>query len=184
MSDLYQAVGSKISQGDILDVVHHVFLPGADSTASEQESFEKIGQAQSGSVLTRYRAAKALILTHDCMIDKPSTKQWQVCPVVPISQLNGNQHGDVRKNRIFQFLHLPARGDSLPESIVDFSIVTTVDPAIVRNAKRIVTLSNLGRQALYAQYIRWITRWELKSITCPACKTEFDASLALPVFDG
>jgi len=127
------------------------------------------------------RLNKAIVLTHDCMLDKPNVEFWQVCPLMPLSILPKPQQGDVRKNRIFRYLHLPPFGDAIPESFVDFAVVTTVAPAIVRSAKRLVSLSDYGRQSFYTQYIRWITRWQLNELACPVCGAEYNAALALPV---
>jgi hypothetical protein len=52
---------------------------------------------------------------------------------------------------------------------------TTLDRKFVRNATRILSLSDLGRKALYAQYIRWLTRWQLNEIRCPSCAALFNA---------
>lgn len=152
-------------------------------TEQEDGVFVQSSIAPNGSerVLANCRRAKAILLTYDCVLDKPDTKFWQICPVVPIAKIARADQGLVRKNRIFHYLHLPAFGNELPESFVDFSIVTTIEPGTINCAHRIVTLSDVGRKSFYGQYIRSITRWELKSAQCPACSTEFDISLSLPV---
>ena len=50
-------------------------------------------------------------------------------------------------------------------------------------SKRIATLDTTGRFALYAQFVRWISRWELTELTCPQCGIEIPAEDILPVRD-
>jgi len=183
VSDIYQPLG-QLSQGDIFDVAPHVFLREKLSFVRNHEGNYVPADPPSdlrGDMVVRSESAKGILLTHDCSIDKTSTKYWQICPVVPISKLSRQEQGDVRKNRVYKFLHLPELGGVLPESFADFSLITSISPELFQKAKRLATLSDLGRKALYAQYIRWLTRWELTSITCPSCSTEFDTSLTLSV---
>ena len=185
MSDLYQAVTDSISQGDILDAAPHLLLrdPLLTVTTRGDGSFiasdAVVGKTNQTVALSR--VGKAIVLTHDCVLDKPHTEYWQICLLAPLSSLSKDMQGNVRKNRIYRYLHLPAFGGDIPESFVDFGVVTTVAPSFVRSANRLVSLSDFGRQAFYTQYIRWITRWELKQIDCPVCDAQFDVSLALSV---
>ena len=78
-------------------------------------------------------------------------------------------------------LFLPRFGDTLVESFVDFNHVTTLDAEYVKNAKRLVSLSDVGRRALYVQFVRWLSRWELREIACPNCGSVFDPHIDQPV---
>ena len=59
--------------------------------------------------------------------------------------------------------------------------LTTLDREFVRGANRILSLSDLGRMALYAQHIRWLTRWQLSEIRCPHCNASFSATAGMAV---
>jgi hypothetical protein len=98
----------------------------------------------------------------------------------PLKDLEPSLRGEVKKNRPFQYFYLPPDGE-LTESFVDFAYPTTVSLSMVSGIPRLMTLSDLGRRALYVQYIRWVTRWEMRKIKCPGCGEDFNASAALPV---
>lgn len=129
-----------------------------------------------------FKSSMGIVLTNDCQLDKKSTKTVQVCPVVPITQFDAKEFQDTRLNKFLKRFHLPGDQEfDLKESVVDFSVTTTIDKAAAQSASRVCTLSDLGRQGFYAQYIRYLTRWELQSVQCPACEAQFDLSLSMPV---
>jgi hypothetical protein len=169
LSDIYKPVDARLSQGDILAVAAHVLV----STLEEA----KIG---SGEEPVAVKSAMAIVTTNDCTLDKRKTKYAQICPVVPVSEMSGALLNDLRLNKIFQYLHLPRFGE-IPESFIDFGMSTTVDISLLRSAQRLWTLSDMGRQAFFSQMIRYITRWELKTVSCPACQSQFDLSMTMAV---
>jgi hypothetical protein len=123
--------------------------------------------------LPRAAGARAVLITHDCEIDKPG-RRYLVCPVVPLARIPGGAHGDLRKNRIVSMLFLPAYRNIMVDSFISFNQITTVEPGSLDPTRRLVSLSDLGRSALYNQLIRWLTRWRLHTLICPQCKVEFD----------
>lgn len=124
-----------------------------------------------------------IILTNDCELDKDNMKVIQVCPVVSMADLGARQQfDDIRRNKLFRYFYLPEDVElGLSESVVDFRTATTIDKSAAGNARRLCTLTDLGRQGFYAQYIRYLTRWQLSEVHCPACESEFNLSMSLPV---
>ncbi len=137
-------------------------------------------EGEGGPWTFQSKSGLAIVLTHDCTIDKSNTRFVQICPISPLKDLEPSLRGEVKKNRPFQYFYLPPDGE-LTESFVDFAYPTTVSLSMVSGIPRLMTLSDLGRRALYVQYIRWVTRWEMRKIKCPGCGEDFNASAALPV---
>lgn len=126
------------------------------------------------------KRTRAMLITWDCENEKPK-RNWLVCPVQPLAQLQRSEQTNVKKNKILSLLYLPEYRDLLPDSFVNFNHISTLDRELIQPGRRIVSLSNLGRAAFYNQFIRWLTRWKLHEITCPNCSTTFDPTLSLPV---
>ena len=188
--DLYEEPRAEISQGDILEKLPSAYLAAPlralfvrDDGAMEVESenHPNFNDKQGQPVVASCKRAKALLLTYDCEIDKPAVKNWIVVPLVPLSVIPGASHGDAKKNKIFSLLYLPSYRDIIEESVLVLNHVTTLDREFVQRTKRILSLSDVGRRALYAQYIRWLTRWQLSEIHCPNCDVSFNASDGMTV---
>ena len=171
MPPLYQAADVKLSQGDIFRVAKHVVL---DVFAEDADN----GTATS---LTREKDAAAIVLTHDCHIDKRNTRFIEICAVMPLNSIEAQHRNEVKKGKMYQFFHLPALDGLLPESFVDFGFVTNVNRELLKLDQRLTTLNDLGRRAFYVQYIRWITRWELRKMECPSCGTALNPAEDLVV---
>ncbi len=73
--------------------------------------------------------------------------------------------------------------DLLVDSIAVLNQQTTLDRSLIDLPKRVATLSTAGRLAFYAQFVRWISRWELTGVTCPQCGLEIAVQDVLPVRD-
>jgi len=188
--ELYETPRADFSQGDIIESVPHLYLHGPLLAAQKEaetiyrvkgEPFPSFDDKQGQTILASCKRQRALLLTHDCEIDKPQTNRWLVCPVVPVVLLAPETRDRARRNRIFSMLHLPAYRDRLPESFVDFNQISTIDRALVSGAARLVSLSDIGRRALYGQFIRWISRWQLRELNCPNCDVAFNPADNLPV---
>jgi hypothetical protein len=189
-AELYENPREKVSQGDIFELLPHARLDPPLLALEKQsdmiltasgEPFAKFNDKGGQAVLATCRRRRGLLLSHDCEIDKPSVTKWQICPVIPLHTLSTTLQKSVRGNRVFSMLHLPKHWDVLPESYADFNAVSVVDKELILGVKRLTSLSDIGRQALYGQFIRWLTRWELSDIQCPNCSANFDPSLAFPV---
>lgn len=159
---LYEPPRKEISQGDIFDNVPHLYLgAGANSPMTVN--------------------AKGILLTHDCQVDKDAVLRWAICPITPMHKLPKGQHGDTMRNRVFSRFFLPKHGSLTEDSFVDFDNISTIDREIIKAAERRLSLTDDGRRGLYAQFIRFLTRWQLRSLVCPECGAEMNATDSLPV---
>jgi hypothetical protein len=188
--DLYEEPRSKVSQGDILDDLPHLSLEKPLLALYKEaetlfraagEPFTQFDDKNGQPVVGICSRARAVVISPDCEIDKSQVKKWIVCRIKPASSLRPQVHDHLKRNRIYSMLFLPRFRDSLPDSYVDFNTITTLDSALVTSAKRIVSLSDIGRRGLYLQFIRWLTRWEFRDLTCPNCAASFNPADVLPV---
>jgi hypothetical protein len=187
--DLYQAPQIKISQGDIIDISPHVYLDqplfGVTLRAGSvvnSGTFSLDGSDKKGkSIVATASRRRAILMTHDCTIDKPNEARWHICPIVSLFELSSKLQDSVKRNRDYSKLFLPKFGSLGEDSFVNFNQISTIHRDIIGSAKRILSLSDIGRHALYVQYIRWLTRWELRTITCPLCNAVIDPTAVLPV---
>lgn len=188
--ELYETPREQPSQADIVEFLPHIFLDSPLYALNKEDEskftasihpFASFDDKNGQAVLATCKRQKAILLSNDCEIDKPHVLRWIVSPVVPILKLGTENRDRVRRNRVYAMFHLPRYHDVLEESFVDFNQATTLNTEIVKAGHRIVSLSDAGRQGLYAQFIRWFTRWELRSMHCPSCGVEFDPSHVMPV---
>lgn len=166
----YQDPSPKLSQGDII-VTPHLYV-------NERAESEQDGSIE---ISAKSRAAPALILNFDCEIDKPWSERFIVCPIVPLDELPVNQRTNAKKNRIAHLFFLPRNKSILADSVTILNQQTTIARKLINPSERLATLSAQGRLALYAQFVRWLSRWELTDMTCPHCGVDFDPTLTLPV---
>ena len=188
--ELYESPRGEISQGDILELLPHVYLDKPLLALAKEtetilrcsgEPFPHFDDKNGQQIVASCKRQRAILLSHDCEIDKKHVKGWLTCPVVPLVSLAPENRDRVKRNRIYAMLYLPRYRDVVHESFVDFNQITTLDAGYIKTATRLVSLSDMGRRALYAQFIRWLTRWELRDISCPSCRVAFNPSLVLPV---
>lgn len=191
-AELYESPRPEISQGDILQLLPHVSLDkpllslhkeGETETVfrATGEPYTNFNDKDGQTVIAKCKRTKAILISHDCEIEKPQVKNWLVCPVVPMDKLQPKNHDLLKRNRIFSMLYLPRFNRLLIDSFVDFNHVTTLDSEFIKSSNRIISLSDIGRRALYVQFIRWLTRWELREISCPNCAARFDPHADQPV---
>ena len=122
--------------------------------AVESENHPDFNDRQGQAVVASCKRARALLLSYDCEIDKPAVKNWIVVPIVPLSLIPGASHSEAKKNKIFSLLYLPSYRNILEESVLVLNHITTLDRDFVRSSTRVLSLSDIGRRALYAQFIR------------------------------
>jgi len=181
VSDYYNALDPRISQGDILELAPHMRLFDPVSYVTRGPAGLAIGPGATKEVIAEARNILGIILTPDCEIDKSSTKFWLIAPLHPITMLIGQDQGNVRKNKILKYLHLPPYHPHIPEAFVDLAAITTVESAVLKKAKRLATLSDSARATLYVQQMRWFSRWVLNDVQCPRCDLHFNPTDTLPV---
>jgi hypothetical protein len=187
LAGFYQDPIDEFSQGDIFDVSPNcwVDLPLRSVSQTDppqiEEGIDLLKLAACTHLVNKNKTSRALIINHDCDIAKQTTSRWVVCPVVDLSDLPADDRGNAKKNRIAHLCFLPRHGAALPDSVAVLNRQTTITKELLCASTRIATLGAQGRLAFYAQFMRWLTRWEMRELQCPNCTTVFDASLALPV---
>jgi len=162
-----------LRQGDILECAPHFYI---DVTSGE---LPRNGQEilLSGPC----RGAPALLLNHDCdIVQEKSSRRLVICPIKPLFELSEDRRGHAKRNRIANLFFLPRYKDRLEDSVADLSQLTTVHIDRLLPIHRLATLGVLGRKAMYAQYLRWLSRWVLAEMQCPQCEATFDPSVVLP----
>src|SRR6266404_1479041 len=168
----YRAFTPELCQGDIFERVPHLLLkehpqslrpttlPGNRvvyelHTTTEDEPAPSA--VQDLAVPATCQMTRAILLTFDCEIDKDK-KHRTVALVRPLpADLAASDRLTIQQNRRFAFFHLPASGEMLPESYVDFRRICTLSPIVVDGAKRLSALSPTARQALLMQFFRFFS---------------------------
>lgn len=185
---MYQSISDNVSQGDILELAPHIYLdpPLSALAAAEAPGTYLASQVppsilNGDPVIASCKRRLAIVVTFDCEIDKPMNERWIVCPVVPLSDLPSQSHGNVKRNRVAKLFFLQRHKELIPDSVVVLDQLSTINRFFIKEAVRIATLSDDGRLGLYTQFIRWLTRWEFKDVKCPNCKTEFNPTLGMSV---
>jgi hypothetical protein len=172
LSDFYsEPTPDLLCQGDIL-ITPHLYINKVDGIA-DSDGFIDIS-AQGRQVL-------GLIMNFDCELDKPWSQTVVVCPILPLSELQEKQRTDAKKNRIAHLFSIERYRDKWPDSVAVLNQQTTIDRTLIDLPRRLATLTTESRLAFYAQFVRWVSRWELKSIECPACETAINVESLLKV---
>ena len=97
-----------------------------------------------------------------------------LCPVVPLSTISKDKQGDAKRNRIAHIFFLPRHQAKLEDSVAILNQLTTVNMDVLKPIPRVVTLHVVGRKALYAQVLRWLSRWVMGETQCPQCEIVFN----------
>jgi hypothetical protein len=183
----YEDPVAELSQGDIIHISPHSFLdPPLRSISLSDAGVPAVSDLSlsniegCGKIVAECRPSTALLLNYDCEIAKPTTKRLVVCPILPLAQFSPTDQGNIRRNRTAHLFFLP-RFRQLEDSVAVLNQITTIHRVLLSDLHRIVTLSEIGRLGFYAQFVRWLTRWEMRTVSCPNCRVEFDPTLSLPL---
>jgi len=184
----------KLSQGDIVRDVpwglvesplticrpKQVGHSAGPSTYGPPDSFKNPAAFKDfESLHLRAKRGKAIVLWHDCQIDKfeeqgkPRSKWFTViAPVFPLSDFDAKGQEHVRAGRRRAFFYLPESASELmpQEGYVDLRYTIPIRHGLLESA-RAGTLSAEARLAMYAQFFSFLTRTSIKSgnIVCPHC---------------
>jgi hypothetical protein len=189
----YRPVDPTVCQGDLFDRVPHLFLRPPllalrrVTLAGGREAFgfyeypppteQSPGAAQGkqlpggpfrfntpeGEDATAWcQVTRAVVLNHDCDIENEPDHRL-VALVRPLAPVRDPAHQDIiRRNLNFNYFYLPA-GEGLAEGYVDFRRITSLSPAFLAAATRLVSLTPEAVQALQFQFFRFLTRRDLSS---------------------
>jgi len=143
-ADFYRTADAQLSQGDILDRVPHIFLKEqprplrkvsltGNRVAYEPDELPEGALPQTSGegnlVPAVCQVSRAILLTFDCEIDKDKNHRT-VALIRPLpAHMPANDLATIRANQRYAFFYLPADGDRLPESYVDFRRICTIAPA-------------------------------------------------------
>jgi len=185
---LYRDPVADLSQCDVVEISPHAYIDPPLRWVREMPAGEiqvteiEIRSLLSGTdVIARCSPEKALIINYDCEIAKSNVLRLVICPVVPLSRFEHSQQGNIKRNRTAHLFFLPRFRTALDDSVAVLNQLTTVHRVMFSDLNRLVTLTRAGRLAFYGQFVRWLTRWELRTVPCPNCNVEFDPTLALRV---
>jgi hypothetical protein len=176
-SSFYHPVDPQLCQGDILERVPHILLkeqprPIQKATFPGNRSAYQLAELAEGAlpqtpeegvlVPATCHVTRAMVLTHDCEIDK-DMRHRSVLLIRPLpANLPESERTTIRENKKYSFFYLPAGDNTLPESYVDFRRICTVSPQWVDSATRLASLSPDARQAMLIQLFRFLARVELR----------------------
>ena len=165
---------AELSQGDLLSPI-----PFAATTAPErmlkrgatlrhdvqtwqETSVWKPDADGRGYILASGRRVHAIVLSHDCEIDKE--KRVLIAPVLSIATVTGDALEAVRNGKRYPFLHLPEIPQKLVESYLDLRGICFVERKVVDNVERLASMSEDGVERLHAQIIGFFTHIPLSDI--------------------
>jgi hypothetical protein len=168
--NLFREPANKLSQGDIVVAPHLRINEALDAEVGERVEISATGRASLG-----------VVINYDCEIDKPWSETLIVCPIIPLEQIGINQRTNAKANRLAHLFFMHRYQELWPDSVAVLNQQTTFDKKLIDPAKRLATLTVEGRQAFYGQFVRWLSRWELRELTCPNCGVEFDPTISLPI---
>jgi hypothetical protein len=186
----YRPLTDELCQGDLFErvplavinadppLLQKATLPG------KREGYEVVGQLSPSSpppagqllVPARCDHTRAVLLTFDCEIDKPSTKILTLALVRPLDpKMPDADQVKIRENRKFAFFFLPPATEGAPAGYVDFRRLGAVSVDVVKATPRLSRLSETARKAMLFQFFRYLTRIDLYQASLPPPQEEGDA---------
>jgi hypothetical protein len=175
-TSFYRAVDPELCQGDILERAPHlllkeqprplrkVTLPG-NRAGFELEELAAgalpTTPAEGAQVAATCQISRAMLLTHGCEIDKDKKHRTVALIRLIAANMPEQDRLAIRENRRYALFYLPAGGESLPESYVDFRRICTISPQWVDSAPRVASLTKPANQAMLLQFFRFLSRAEL-----------------------
>jgi hypothetical protein len=169
-----------LCQGDIIREIPHINLkPPLPLTVIRKEhvkygiKFAPYGYGSSApeggfhfdqgeQVLASCQLAFGMVLSHGCEIDKDS-RYRMIALIRPLSVAPSDGQEIIRANNDLSSCYLPAYGEIMGESYVDFRRITTLHPDFLRDAERIVSLTDDAMKYIQAQFFRYFTRLDVSS---------------------
>lgn len=109
-----------------------------------------------GHFLASGRKLNAVVLSHDCEIDK--SKRVLVAPVLPITTIDIAHRDIVRNRRRYPFMPVSEIQNILSESYIDLRGICFLERELIDHASRLSSMSVTGLEYLRFQLIAFITR--------------------------
>lgn len=107
---------------------------------------------------------RAIILNYECDLIHEEDSAL-VAIVRPMAAVHEEDRQTIRENRNYNHFYLPAdEAFELDEGYADFRRVTSLDPALLETVgTRKASLTTVGVKGLQAQFIRFVTRRDLRA---------------------
>lgn len=140
-------------QGDILKNYPIIVLPDLLSAATSYGTSDLSGTS---TIQVKKLITNVLILSHSC--DIANRELVAICPVFPITRLEGGQREMLKKGRMNYRFWLPEITGIMDESYADFVIINTVRRDNLDIHHRIASLSERYRGHLADAIYRYFCR--------------------------
>jgi len=172
----------EVSQGDIYSAAPSVLLLDRPFTTLRRETISGRKQAlvpyaedglpppggfqwelRDTPVVCEGRLTYAILLTHDCEIDKRDRDDLRLVALIrPWGSISNTAASNIRGGNRRRFFYLAPQLDapSWAESYVDFRRITTIRGSALPEEYRVLSLSDTMRLALQEAFIRYVTRAE------------------------
>jgi hypothetical protein len=162
---------TELSQGDVVvDVLLgtsvHPAVPLVKSTGQRgariwAQSEWKPNPEGVGNFLAEGRILPALVVSHSCEIDKQvRNKRVLVAPVAPADRLEPKLREAVFRQRKYAFVPLPDV-PTLGDSYADLRLISFVPREVLRDDRRVASMSEDGRDLLHTRLFAFFTRKDL-----------------------
>lgn len=175
-SHFYKALDPRLCQGDIFACAPMCFI-SKDATPLRkvqvtqyrlmyelEDEISHSGDADPQKRLSRQIMAQcdftwAVLLTHDCEIDKPkvSLLHFAIIREFPIDW-DEKSRTIVKENRSIAKYYVPPVVEGEPDKYVDFTRITSISPKSLDRMGRLYSLSELARSGLMEQLVRYYIR--------------------------
>ncbi len=138
-----------------------MFLPTPRELLSQGDIFLELDLIDSASPTSPPQKRNAIVLSHDCEIDKPINRILLVCAIRFLSDVEQTTIDNIRRNRRFNTMYLGSFL-SLPEVFIDFRYIFRVDRLFLeegmRRGLRIASIDDEAKFALWTFFYRFLTR--------------------------
>lgn len=172
MTSWYRRKADKVTQGDVYRSVPSIFIPSRPLDVVRKgpregalNRFTEEAQEPPGGfrweddelIIAHGVVTRAVMLTHDCEIDKDSNYRLMAL-IRPWASLPPEAAEAVKENRRWRFFYLAGHDAVLPESYVDFRRITAVRPGALEEENRLLSMTAETLDALREALVRYLTR--------------------------
>jgi hypothetical protein len=157
----------ELSQGDLFEAAPTLYVRSLDfMVQTERGRFKLEHQCPPALDPSKEHPANAvaarrfgLVLTHDCEIDKDTTRaSFLLVQVRPISAVHADDRSGFENYTRHRAFYLPP-GDYLPEGhYADLRVITTLRQDLASVLERVASMNEDGRRMLREHIFRFFTR--------------------------
>lgn len=144
MQTYLDSLEAEVSQGDIFTDVPIAYVRFSDDLSEVETSVTYV---------------PAMMLSHGCDYDKPSSHFALFAEIRPLSEVGKDSQGHIRQYRTLHTFYLPASGEDFPESYVDLRRIDRVAKVAIQRLyginNRIYSLTREAQEGLRFQIVRF-----------------------------